>query len=228
MVERLAVLVERDYYWQGGSTRGEWWLLLHAVMILGRIASESAGLLLVRFMRRMSEAEDDDLEEWLAGDWPALFHNKPETVVPALRTLSEDRTLDWYRRTNAMDPLVALAERGGRESLDEALAWVARIAADEEENWELRLCCGNTLLDFPRPQHRPLLEDLAKRQGALGVHFTINDVRRAYFGAKDAPEWRDRDPWTFYSPPEIASPSGALGERGRRTSGRSANRRFRF
>ncbi len=64
-----------------------------------------------------------------------------------------DRLLDWYIRANAVDPIVAAAERRGREALDEALAWVASIAADKEEDLEVRLSCGNTLLDFPRERH---------------------------------------------------------------------------
>jgi len=102
-------------------------------MILGLIPSEQAGLLLVRFMRRMAEAGDDNLQDWLAGDWPALFANKPATVLPALRELCADRTLDWYIRTNAVDPIVAAAERRGPEALDEALAWVARIDLAKEQ-----------------------------------------------------------------------------------------------
>jgi hypothetical protein len=46
-------------------------------------------------MRRMAEAEDVDLQDRLAGYWPALFGNKPDAVLPALRELCADRTLDW-------------------------------------------------------------------------------------------------------------------------------------
>ena len=82
-------------------------------MILGLIPSEQAGLLLVRFMRRMAEAGDDNLQDWLAGDWPALFANKPATVLPALRELCADRTLDWYIRTNAVARIDLAKEQAG-------------------------------------------------------------------------------------------------------------------
>ena len=185
---------------------GEWWLLLHAAMILGLIAQENTGLLLVRFMRRMSEEDDDNLQDWLAGHWHALFANKPANVLPALRELCADPALDWYIRANAFDPAVASAERQGREALDETLAWVAQIAGDETENWEVRLYGGNMLIQFPREAYRPLLNDLARRQSGFGVVFTSDDVSQAYAIAEDLPDWRKRpyDPWNFYLPDVIS------------------------
>lgn len=204
MVAALQELIERP--WADREAPGAWWLRLHAVMILGLIPSEHAGLLLVRFMRRMAEADDSNLQDWLAGNWPALFANKPDAVLPALRDLCADRALDWYIRTNAMDPVVAAAERRGREALDEALGWVAGTAADEEEDWEMRLSCGNVLLDFPRERYRALLEGLAARQSGFGVRFSRDDVERAHAALEDAPDWRPRgNPWVFYEPEAITA-----------------------
>ena len=69
MVAALGVLLQRPWYEgdEEGETPGRWWVKLHAVMILGLIAQENAGRLLVAFMRRMSEEDDDDLQGWLAG-----------------------------------------------------------------------------------------------------------------------------------------------------------------
>jgi hypothetical protein len=204
MAAALQDLAERP--WAEPETHGAWWLRLHAVMILGLIPSEQAGLLLARFMRRMSEAEDVELQDWLGGHWPALFANKPSTVLPALRDLCGDRTLHWDVRTDAMDAVVASAKRRGSETLDEALAWLARFAGDEEEEWDLRLWCGDTLLDFPRPQYRALLEDLAARQRGFGMDFSGEDVEEAYAVLQDAPDWREHeDPWAFYHPEAIAA-----------------------
>jgi hypothetical protein len=205
MVEHLSGLPEDDRYWNGEGTPGEWWLLLHAVMILGLIPGERAGLLLLRFMRRMGQEEDDNLQGWLSGYWPALFRNKPLSVFPALRALCEDRSLGWYIRSNAVDAVVAGARGQGAPALDEALAWAATLAADEQEDWDFRLCVGNTLLDFPRPEYRPLLEDLAQRQTGRGVHFSGEEVRRAYSAVENEAEWeRRKDPWRdFYAPAAI-------------------------
>jgi hypothetical protein len=204
IVERLATLVERDEFWKSDAAVGEWWLALHAAMILGLIASESAGLLLVRLMRRMALNEDQNLEDWVAGNWPALFANKPPRAVDAARELAEDRGLDCYIRIQGIEIVVAAAWRDGAQALEASLDWVAGIAADESEDWDFRASAANTLLDFPRERRRMLLEDLAARQSGLGVYFSREDVQREFDRATDEPEWlRFADPWKFYAPQEI-------------------------
>jgi hypothetical protein len=204
MVVQLRALLD-PRHWRDDRSQGEWWLLLHAVMILGLIPGEPAGLALVAFMRRMAEEDDDNLQDWLAGYWPALFANKPDNAMSALRALCEDQSLDWYIRANAADPVIAGAECRGGPALDEALAWAAKLAADEQEDWELRLSLGNTLLDFPRETYRPLLENLAERQTGWGVHFSRENVQKAYSAAQSEPAWRKfEDPWKFYAPDAIA------------------------
>lgn len=204
MVEQLSGLVDDGYEWQG-EVPGEWWLNLHAVMILGLIPTERAGLLMVKFMRRMSR-EDHDLQDWLASCWALLFHNKPASVLSVLRALCEDRAVDWYIRSCAIEAVVAAAQHQGRDELESALEWLAGIVANEEEDWNLRLCSGNTLLDFPRAQYRQLLEDMVVRQGFMGVHFSQNDVQKAYAAMQDKADWdRYGDPWKFYLPSEITA-----------------------
>ena len=83
--------------------------MLHAVMTRGLIPGESAGLVLAAIMRRMAEEGDDNLQDWFAGYWPALFANKPASAALVLRSLSEDRSLDWYVRANAAEPAIACA-----------------------------------------------------------------------------------------------------------------------
>jgi hypothetical protein len=205
MVEQLASLSEGNLDWTGVSS-GEWWLKLHAVMILGLIPTERAGLLLVKFMRRMAREQDHDLPDWLAGYWPALFRNKPESVLPALRALGEDGAVDWYIRTGAIEAYVAAARHRGSDALESALEWLAGIVANEEEDWNLRLCSGNTLLDFPRIQYKPLLEEMAARQSGFGVHFAQSDVTKAYMAMQDKADWdRFSEPWKFYSPGQITA-----------------------
>ena len=121
MVERLRGVVDSDRAWQPDASEGEWWLLLHAAMILGLIASASSGLLLVRLMRRMSVEEDDNLQDWLADYWPALFANKPQPAIEAARELAGDRSLYWYIRCQAADVVIDAARRECGEALDRAL-----------------------------------------------------------------------------------------------------------
>ena len=205
MIEQLSGLADDSQDWHGKSS-GEWWLKLHAVMILGLIPTEPAGLQMVKFMRRMSREEDHDLQDWLASCWPSLFQNKPECVLPALRALSEDRAVDWYIRAGAIEAAVAAAQHQGRDEFENALEWLAGIVANEDEDWNLRLCSGNTLLDFPRVQYRQLLEGMVVRQGFVGVHFSQNDVQKAYAAMQDKADWdRYGAPWKFYLPSEIAA-----------------------
>jgi len=206
MVERFATLVDPDGFWKDDAASGEWWLRLHVMMILGLNSGERAGLLLVALMRRMEQAGDENLQGWFSGYWPALFRNKPHAVETPLRGVAQDRGIDWYMRAQAIDSVVALGERRGVEALDASLDWMASIAADESEDWDLRLAAGNTLLDFPRVRHRALLESLAARQSGWGVHFSVTDVGKAFSRPEATPEWRGHfnDPWNFYAPEAIA------------------------
>jgi HEAT repeat protein len=204
MIEHLTAVVEDKTGGPQDPLPGRWWLRLHAAMILGLIPSDAAGLLLVKLMRRMSQDNDHTLQDWLAGDWPALFRNKPESVLPALRALAEDSNSDWYIRANAMEACVAAHHVRGKDALAQALDWLAAIAGTEQEDLEVRLSAGNTLLDFPRPQYRPLLEDLAARQRGWGTHFDRADIKYDYAKGIDAPGWaRFEDPWRFYKQGEI-------------------------
>ncbi len=204
MVERLRAVLADEHAWNLNGTRGEWWLLLHAVMILGLIPGERAGRLLVDWMRRLSVAGDEGPEDWLAGYWPALFHNKPIDVLPLMEALSADREIDWYMRAQAIDCVVALQRR--ECALERALDWVAAVAANENEDQHVRFSSGNLLLDFPRDRYRALLEDLARRQPKLGAYFSVENVAQEYGIGVDKPEWdRFADPWVFYSPGQIES-----------------------
>ncbi|HJS76234.1 MAG TPA: SEC-C metal-binding domain-containing protein [Burkholderiales bacterium] len=205
MVGALEEMAGAEHFWKERADLGDWWLRLHAAMILGLVPSERAGLLLVSLMRRIERAGDDNLEDWLSGYWPALFRNKPEAVVPPLRELAQDRNVDWYMRIQAVESVIASGERAGAAALEAALDWAAGIAAEASEDEALRLSIGNNLLDFPRERHRALLESLATRQSGPTVDFTAQDVRQAFAGAQDTPHWRRfDDPWKFYAAEAIA------------------------
>jgi len=206
MVEHLAAAIDQDRYWIDEGGYLESWLPLHATMILGLVPTERAGLLLVSLMRRMTRAQDHDLQDWLAGYWPAFFRNKPEAVVPALRELALDRQVEWYMRSLAEEVVIAATERVGTAALESELDWAAAMAADETEDWHLRLCIGGTLLDFPRDGYRALLERLADRQSRAERHFSRDEIAEAYAAREDDPQWRRfENPWKFYEPDEIAA-----------------------
>ena len=201
LVELLRDVLAQGRGWEIEREDGEWWLLLHAVMILGLMPSGSAGVLLAQYMRRMEEEDDDDLQDWFSANWAALFRNKPASTLPAIRALCDDQELDWYIRSAAVEAVIAFAHAQGGQSFDAALDWAARIAADENEDWDLRMATGNTLLDFAPARHRMLLENLASQQSGLGAVFTGNCVAKAYTSDGRDIQWeRFKDPWAFYAP----------------------------
>ena len=205
IVELLRAKVDEDRAWRSEVLPGEWWLLLHAAMILGLIASESAGLLLVGLMRRMALAEDDNLQDWLAGYWPWLFANKPRSAVEAARVLCEDRALVWYIRSQGADVVIDAASRDAAAGLERDLDWLAARVADESEDWDFRLSACSALLDFPRERHRNLLTNLAASQSGYMVQFSAEEIDIAYARGHDERNWERRgDPWQFYAPGKIA------------------------
>ncbi|MFZ5557551.1 MAG: SEC-C metal-binding domain-containing protein [Pseudomonadota bacterium] len=212
MVGRLRAIVDDEQCWQEGVPEGDWWRLLHAAMILGLIPSESAGAALVRLIRRMAEAEDDNLQDWLAGHWPALFRNKPGSAIEAVREISGDRALHWYIRCQGCEVVVDAARRQGTAALEGALDWLAGLAGSETEDWDFRMMAASTLLDFPRDRHRPLLDALARREEQRAAEntwdiaqFVPDDVEAAYAGVGGGPNWLGRgEPWDFYDPGAIA------------------------
>jgi len=212
MAEYLRARVDDERAWRSDVSAGEWWLLLHTAMILGLIASESAGLVLVQLMRRMSLVEHDSLQDWLAGHWPALFANKPAAAVEAGRALCEDKTIDWYIRCQAADVVVDTAARAGAKPLERELDWLAARVSDDADNWDFRISAANALLDFPRKRHHRLLVDMAEKEAAraevdgwMGVHISLDDVDVAFEQNLDMPSWRrHNDPWRFYTRGSIA------------------------
>ena len=225
MVDALSARLTDDGFWDWEVDSGDWWLRLHAVMILGRIPDESAGLLLVAAMRQMDLADDEDLQDWCAGKWPAFVRNKPDSVLPALREICTDRRLDCYIRVNAVDPVVAAAKRQGGAALNDTLAWVADLAADESDDWEFRLYAADVLLDFPRARHRPLLEAFASEQAWPHLHFDAENIESAFAAGKDQPGWeRFDDPWDFYAPESIAARQQHWAEEERKEREREAAR----
>lgn len=218
MVDVLGAIVQDGSYWRDDVGSGEWWALHHAVMILGLIPGERARDALIAFMRRMDEAGDENLQEWLGGCWPAFFANKPASSVEMLRALARDRKVDWFMRVEAVDAVIALAERQGTEALDAALDWAAELAVDETENWDLRLLAASTVLDFAPARHRGLLEGLARRQSRSERVYDAGDIAKAYAGDPGTPSWRlHEDPWVFYRAAEIAERQARWAEEGARS-----------
>jgi hypothetical protein len=201
MAQTFGRVLDDKRFWRDDVGDGRWWLRLHAVMILGLIASERAGLLLIRYMRRFAQLDDTDLQDWVAGAWPALFANKPQAATDAARDLATDRSVGWYMRACALDVVVAAAHARGSAALERSLDWLAEVASSKREDREVRMSAAQLLLDFPRERYRALLDRLAAEQTGPYRDFSAEDVAEAFQAARDELDWeRFADPWKFYTP----------------------------
>ncbi len=205
MLDALSPYAQADDQ-QESDNPGRWWLRLHAVMILGLIPDERAGQLLVEFVHGMCREQDEDLQDWLSGYWPAFMRNKPASVIDPLRAFCADENIDWFMRTNITEAVIAYAKYQGEAELEQTLDWAAQLVTDEEEDWDFRLSTASNLLDYPRERHHALIMELAARQSGLGAWFNKGDVDKAYARKCNAPEKEGfNNPWSFYEPKKIES-----------------------
>lgn len=214
MVETLRASIA-DHFDDNDHGPDAWWLPLHAAMILGRIPSESAGLLLAELMRTLDAQHEEDLQDWLAGYWPALFSNKPASVIDAVRLIAEDPAHDWYMRCQAVEVVLDAGLNQGGDTLEACIDWAAGMASDAAMEWVFRTWAACALLDFPRERHRVLLETIAREDKRRRIGepfpqgvFTIDDIAHAFANPDPTPRWRRhqwRNPWRFYDPDAIAA-----------------------
>ena len=206
MLDAFSPLLDDDEkYWSDSTTDGDWWLHTHALHTLGLMDTERAGLSLYRYLVMMDTFDDDNLMEWHAGHWPALFENKPAALdEPLLRFVLSDKH-NGFQRMEAFNAAVTRAQRQGPEVLEAVLDQGARLCANENEDWDARLALGNTLLDFPRQRHRALLEKLVREQPDEIPFFDMDSVRTAFTSlVHDKLNNARNDIWKFYEPAEIA------------------------
>lgn len=199
----LTAYLADEANWDPDVPLERWWALLHCIFVLGGMKDPRAGEALLGLFGRMDWEQDDNLADWVAGYWPALFRNKPH-AVPGLRQVVEDRALYWFPRSEALECVLDAAAREGDEALEAALDWTAATAADETQDWDFRLFAACDLLNFPRPRHRPLLERLARLQaGTIGPLFDRRSVEQAFEEGDTPIGQRFENPWSFYDPEEI-------------------------
>lgn len=205
LVPGLRALLENPVHWSDEASSGQWWSLLHAFMALGAIPGQaSAEAMLVGFRHMATMFEDDNpLWDWLSGYWPALFRNKREHALPALRAIAEDPRQNWYYRIQALECVLEAAHARGGEDLENGLDWILKlIKEDPHKDKDFLGLAGNMMLDFPRERYRKDLETLGawlETQASISPAFRPGDVGKAFDKGHDAPQWeRFTDPWQFY------------------------------
>lgn len=172
MIDALSAYLADDAMWRPDLSLGRWWMKLHAINILGLMDDPRAGVVIARAMERVARDKDENLEEWLSSCWPALF-KRCGTPVEALERIVQDASINPYLRANAFDCLIADAASDAAV-LDARLRFAATLAADRSCDTALRMLLGNLLLDFPRPEHRALLEALARQQNDQRVGMFVD------------------------------------------------------
>lgn len=180
------------------------WLPVHLLLALGRRESEQAGLAIARAIRTCERIGGDEMD-WITPFWVALLQNKPPRVSESFAEVLVDRSAPEYVRIASATILTASAQRAGEASLSRRLETLAQIVGDEREALPFRQYVATLLLDFPRPQHRSVVEQLAGAWSSHGLMYTMVEVEDAYGRGRDAPEWETfNDPWEFYSEDAIA------------------------
>jgi SEC-C motif/Uncharacterised protein family (UPF0149) len=207
MVTILRRHLEHEANWDVDADSGDWWALLHAVFILGLIPGDvSAQALLEGFRRITFDAHGNNLADWLSGYWPALCRNKSDYTTEPLRRIAEERALDWYPRSHAVECVLAEASEQGPTQLDAALDWVATLCADESNSPDFRVLAAQYLLSFPRERYLPLMKELIalqKQDSWYSKSFDHSDIESS-FARGDDPDWvRFDNPWKFYELNEI-------------------------
>ena len=206
MAERLRRHLEKSANWSEDAPEGHWWALIHAINILGFINGDDATRGLLHAIRRMDDIDNNDLLDWIAGYWPALFRNKRDAASQGLQAIAFDLNHGWRSRVTALECLLEAAHAQGPAALDEMLQRIARSVEDASEDWDYRIAASTLLLNFPRDDHRSILDILADQQTRKdGIpHYDTCDVEDAYQLGADRFDWdRCSDPLEFYDPKNI-------------------------
>ncbi len=206
-VPRLRAHLQATDLYAPDCPADDWWAVLHAVFILGAMPGREAAEALLEVLQKRCEQPDDDLWDWTAGSWPALFQNKREPAAAGLAALAADCGADPYVRSDALECLIEAAYQTGGSALEDALDQAADIVADTGEAQTLRELTGLLLLDLPRERLRPTLEAFAREQERTmqwGRAFDRRDVQQAFAQDGDSPPWeRYEDFLGFYAPAAI-------------------------
>jgi hypothetical protein len=180
MVERLGKLVSDPYNWN--EPLPAWWAVVHAVYILGAVASEETVLPLLRSLRYAEACEND----WVTEDLPSIFGAVGPRAAAGLRNIAEDETSGWYARAIALEGLAAITLK--EPALTESIFLFVRDRfRDAKEERMLRQTAGHVLLDFLRTECRDDLLAFGREERGFSdsdaeyhTGFTDDDVTREF------------------------------------------------
>ncbi|MBI4679244.1 MAG: SEC-C domain-containing protein [Elusimicrobia bacterium] len=194
MVPALSHVILTECNWHRSDAG--WCCVVHATFLLGAIGGDMAIVPLVHALRQ-AECWDND---WIGEEIASIFGNLGPRALAHLREMARDRQTDWYVRDKAMEGMAAVALRSP-ECEQEVFSFLAGVAADLQEDRDVRVGAGHILLDFGKREHEPLLTKLLESGVAKG-EFDQDDIRRC-LKEKDLC-WYERDWLDFYDPKNIA------------------------
>lgn len=199
--------------WNVVSEEGNWsteegfWATIHATHILGAIGGTESVLPLMTSLR-MAVSNDCD---WLMESFPSIFGSVGPVALPALLTMAEDRSNDWYTRIVALQGMAAITLHAPGFK-DNVFATIAHWMDNKTEEYLLRDLAGCILLDFQVTRYRGALLSFAEEQEMLAedhsvdcVHFEKSDVARAFDAESPAIDLYTRDWLRFYDADAIAA-----------------------
>jgi hypothetical protein len=194
--------------WRPDLPDSQWWGLLHCVHLLGSMKGAEAADVLWCAFREINVADHGiGLWDWLEDEWPWLFRNHFDAVLPGLTAVAENRALDWYPRRLALVSLLFEVATRSPERLESTLDRIAVLIDKDSEDPCFRCRAGALLLSYARPRHRRLLNRLARLQEMRTDRaplFSLEDIDAAYAGAAPETPIPFRDPLGFYDQKEIA------------------------
>ncbi|HTE41961.1 MAG TPA: SEC-C metal-binding domain-containing protein [Steroidobacteraceae bacterium] len=196
---RLKSVLRDQAAWERDPSDPAHWLPLHAIMILGRMTSESAGIALAEALE-MAVLADSALLDYVASCWPALLRNKPDSILPVYERVLRTGADDELGRIISAEVLLAAADARGPDDLEHELRKIAALAADESESLDFRQQMASMLLAMPRSEHREVIESLAGVNRDWGTLYEMFHVEMVFKTMREEPAWeRFEDPWEFYS-----------------------------
>ncbi len=203
LLPRLAAIVSDSFAWNEPLPR--WWAVVHAVYILGAIATHETVLPLLKSLRYAEACEND----WITEELPSIFGRIGPPAVEGLRRIAADATSGWFARAVACESLAAVTmlHSDGDEDI---FRFIRACFVDENEDRRLRQSTGHILLDFLRPDCREVLVAFGNEEKrrhaedpAYRYAFTGDEVDLEFAGGTKSLDAYTRDWLTFYDPDEI-------------------------
>ena len=172
-----------------------WCSAFHACFILGAIGGgEAAQAMLEAF-----DISEDVEHDWVADEWASIFGRLGPAVLEGLKDRASQEEADPFWRHRALCGMAALALRHPERR--EVFSFIARVAADSDEDPDARVWAGDVLLDFRLKEHEALLLSLAELPENDVYHA---DTVRESLSKEPNLHWYEHDWLEFYSPEELA------------------------